>query len=413
MSIFDSILNRLQQISKITNWTKEEIDLLSKHQQVNHAKLKVNGKEYDAWRIVHNRALGPGKGGIRFHPEVCEDEVKSLSFWMSLKNSLAGLPYGGGKGGVKFNPKEVDQAELEAVSRAYIDAFYPYIGQDKDVPAPDVYTNAQIMGWMVDEYEKKVGHHEPGVITGKPLELGGIALRSDSTAHGGYIVFSELMKTSPSLSSRAKSRDLSVAVQGYGNAGANMVKYLTENGYKVVAVSDSKGGVHVEGGIDYAKLQEVKDKTGSVVNFDCQKVSNEELLELKVDVLVLAALENQITAKNAGNIKAKYIIELANGPIDSTADDILFSKDIVVVPDILANAGGVVVSYFEWAQNRTGNILDEKYLEDKLVKMMTDLWNKVHELVNKHGGKIDYRTAAYIIAINRILAAERYRGNLS
>lgn len=409
MSTFDGIKKRVSEIAKIAGFSKEEVNLLLKHKQVNKTVLKVNGAEMQAWRIIHNNALGPGKGGIRYHPEVSEDEVKSLSFWMSLKNSLAGLPYGGSKGGIKFNPKGKTPKALEAISRAYIDYFYKFIGQDKDVPAPDVYTTSQIMGWMLDEYEKKIGRHEPGVITGKPLELGGLALRSDSTAHGGYIVFCEMVRDR-----KLAQKNLSIAIQGFGNAGANMMKYLTSGGYKVVAISDSKGGIVKRDGLKYEEVEECKKTSGSVQSYKgAEQISNEGLLELDVDVLVLAALENQITEANADKIKAKCIIELANGPVDLEADKILFEKGIEIVPDILANSGGVVVSYFEWAQNRAGNIFDEKYLEDKLIMMMTDSWNKVSGLAKEHKGKIDLRTSAYIIAIRRILSAEKYRGNLS
>lgn len=434
MSTFESIEKRIHEIARVANFSKEETELILKHVQVHHTVLNVNGESLPAWRIIHSNALGPGKGGIRFHPEVSEDEVKSLSFWMSLKNSLVGLPYGGGKGGIKFNPKGKSNKELEVISRAYIDAFYEHIGQDKDIPAPDVYTDSQVMAWMLDEYEKKVGHHEPGMITGKPVELGGISLRFDSTAHGGYIVFTEMIKSATSapslraqmvrdrINNHSKSSGFKIAIQGFGNAGANMMKYLSGGGYRVVAVSDSKGGIYDPGGLDYKGIVEAKKESGSVISYFSQgmgaaggstkQITNEELLELDVDVLVLAALENQITKDNADKIKAKYIIELANGPITPEADKVLFEKGITVIPDILANAGGVVVSYFEWAQNRTGNILDEKYLEEKLIKIMTEAWIRVSNLAKKYGGRIDLRTAAYIIALRRILAAEKYRGNL-
>ncbi|MEK9155799.1 MAG: Glu/Leu/Phe/Val dehydrogenase [Patescibacteria group bacterium] len=408
MSTFETIIRRLEQVGQIVGLNQSEIDYLAKSRQINKAELKINGQSYQAWRIIHNNALGPGKGGIRFHPEVCEDEIKSLAFWMSLKNSLAGLPYGGAKGGVRINPKGRDKKELEAISRAYMRAFSKYVGQDKDVPAPDVYTNPQIMAWMLDEYEKQVGHHEPGMITGKPVELGGIALRADSTAKGGYIIFKELVKKI-----RKNKEQITVAIQGFGNAGAHFAHMISEDGYNVAAASDSKGGIHNKNGLNVANLLKIKDEQGNVAAYhDADKISNEELLELPVDVLVLAALENQITEKNAARIKAKNIIELANGPVDLYADDVLFSNGITVVPDILANAGGVVVSYFEWAQNRTGNILDEEYLRAKLKKMMLGSWNRVNACAKEHKNKIDLRTAAYAIAIKRIIAAEKHRGNL-
>ena len=407
-STFDSIIDRLKEIGQIMNLKPEEVELLSKHTRISHAMLKVNKNKYPAWRIVHNDALGPGKGGIRFHPGVSEDEVKSLSFWMSIKNSLAGLPYGGGKGGVKLNPKEETKETLEKISRAYVKAFYKVLGQDIDVPAPDVYTDSQTMAWMLDEYEKKVGHHEPGMITGKPLELQGLALRSDATSRGGFIVLQELIKEI-----NLDKKDLTVAIQGFGNAGHFIARMLSNDDYKVVAVSDSRGGILNLNGLDINKVTSVKEERNTVTEYqDAEKVDNKELLEAEVDILVLAALENQITEENARNVKAKYILELANGPVTPEADKILFNKKIMVVPDILANAGGVVVSYFEWAQNRTGNILDNDYLKNKLNEIMKDSWDKVYDLYQKRDTKIDLRTCAYVIAIKRILAAEKLRGNL-
>jgi glutamate dehydrogenase/leucine dehydrogenase len=327
---------------------------------------------------------------------------------MAVKNSLAGLPYGGAKGGVKFDPKVTDQATMEKISRAYIDEFYPVLGQDIDVPAPDVYTNSQIMAWMLDEFEQKVGHHEPGMITGKPLELGGSALRGDATARGGYIVIKEMAQTVLGADSGLK-----VSVQGFGNAGLNIASMLAADGFKITAVSDSKGGVYDEAGLDIPRLVEIKSKGGAVQELEsAKKISNEELLELPADIMILAALENQITAANADRVQARCIVELANGPIDYTADKILFNKGIMVVPDILANSGGVIVSYFEWSQNRTGNILDNNYLSDLLVVKMKSAWSEIYNKYQEKEAKIDFRLAAYIIAINRILAAEKYRGRI-
>ncbi|MFH1358300.1 MAG: Glu/Leu/Phe/Val dehydrogenase [archaeon] len=406
--VFDSIRKRLEKVSEFMKLSKEEVDLLLKHEKVSYAVLDVNGKNYDAWRILHSNALGPGKGGIRFHPDVSEDEVKSLSFWMSLKTSLLGLPLGGGKGGVRFNPKEVNQEELEQISRAYVRAFSDVIGADKDIPAPDVYTNSQTMAWMLDEYEKIKNKNEPGMITGKPLELGGIALRTDSTSKGGFIVLKDFLEKVGE-----DSKDIKIAIQGFGNAGSYIGEMLENEGYKVVAVSDSKGGVYKEDGLDVVEISNLKKEGKSVVDYDAEKISNSELLELGVDILILAALENQITSENADNIKAKYILELANGPIDSEADEILFKKDIVVIPDILANAGGVVVSYFEWSQNKVGNILEEEFLKNKLTEYMKNAFNKVYKLYEENKEDLSMREAAYVFAIERILNAERVRGNLS
>ena len=408
MATFDNILSRLQDVKEIEKLSDAAIALLSAPKRVKYAELEVDGQKYPAWRILFNDALGAGKGGIRYHPDVCEDEVKSLSFWMAVKNSLAGLPYGGAKGGVKFDPKTTDQATLEKISRAYIDEFYHVLGQDIDVPAPDVYTNSQIMAWMLDEFEQKVGHHEPGMITGKPLELGGSALRGDATARGGYIVIKEMAKTI-----LGADKGLKVSVQGFGNAGLNIASMLAADGFKITAVSDSKGGVYDEAGLDIPLLVKIKAKGGAVQELESgKKITNEELLELPADIMILAALENQITAANADRVAARCIVELANGPIDYAADKVLFNKGIMVVPDILANSGGVIVSYFEWSQNRTGNILDNNYLSDLLIKKMKAAWLEIYNKYQEKEAKIDFRLAAYIIAINRILIAEKYRGRI-
>lgn len=402
---FNVISQRVNQVGQILNLSNAEIDLLLTPKRVVKKELDIDGEKLSAWRVLYNSALGPGKGGIRFHPNVNQDEVKSLAFWMSLKNSLAGLPYGGAKGGVAFNPKGRDKKYLEKVSRAFIDEFYPLLGENIDVPAPDVYTDSQTMGWMLDQYEKKVGHHEPAMITGKPIELGGLTLRGDSTARGGFIILKEV------IDHDGVGANPTIAIQGFGNAGHNIAKMLYHESFKVVAVSDSKGGIYDSAGLDINKVINVKSERGTVAAYGCQQISNEELLELDVDILILAALENQITKKNADKIKARYIIELANGPVDLEADKILFKKNITVVPDILANSGGVIVSYFEWSQNKTGNILDESYLSNKLSSMLEDAWHTVYVLY-RDKKEIDLRTAAYILAIRRILKAEKYRGNL-
>jgi glutamate dehydrogenase/leucine dehydrogenase len=336
-----------------------------------------------------------------------EEEVKSLALVMSLKNSLAGLPYGGGKGGVAIDAKGMDLKLVEKVSRAYAAAFADVIGQDKDIPAPDVYTNPQIMGWMLDEYEKKVGHHEPGVITGKPLALGGIAQRTDATAKGGFYMIQSLIQQLG-----WQTTGLKVAVQGFGNAGSFIAKMLHEAGHKVVAVTDSAGGVQDMNGLDIPALAVNKGQGMPLSQTGGTVIDNQAILRLEVDILVLAALENQITAQNAGEVKAKAIVELANGPVSADADKILFDKGIMIVPDVAANAGGVTVSYFEWAQNRTGNILDPEYLEKKLKDMMQDTWQRMYGVYQEKGNKIDLRTCAYLLAMRRILEAERARGNL-
>jgi len=408
MSVFDNIIKRFDDLKSLIDLNDKEVEYLLTPKQISHSEIEVDGKKFPAWRIISNRALGPGKGGIRFHPEVSEDEVRSLSFWMSLKNSLLELPYGGAKGGVKINPKEYDNIFLEKVSRAYIDAFYKVLGQDKDIPAPDVYTNPQTMSWMLDQYEKNIGQHQPAMITGKPVELGGMTLRSDSTAKGAYIIISQLVKTLD-----LNKKDLSIAIQGFGNAGLNVAKMLFADDFKITAVNDSQGGTSNNDGINITELVKFKEEYGVVSTFSENKaISNDELLESEVDILILSALENQITEKNANKIKAKYIIEIANGPVDYQADKILFEKGTIVVPDILANSGGVLVSYFEWSQNRTGNILDEKYLANLLEEKMIRAWNNVYNKYLEFDKKIDLRTSAYILAVERIVRAEKLRGNI-
>lgn len=408
MSIFNDNLERLKEIQTIGDINDADMKALLEPVQTKYLEMEVNGKKYPAWRILYNRAIGPGKGGIRYHQDVSEDEVKSLAFWMTLKNSLADIPYGGAKGGIKFNPKEATQKELEEISRAYVDNFYQYLGQDKDIPAPDVYTNGQIMSWMLDEFEKKVGHHEPGMITGKPIELGGIALRGDATAQGGYLVTKELVNKF-----LAAKKEIKVVVQGFGNAGLFMTEKLVNDGFKIIAVSDSKGGIYNEAGLNISELVNFK-KLGKSVNEYAggEVITNAQLLELETDILILAALENQITKDNAENIKAPYIVELANGPVTYDADKILAAKKTIIVPDILANSGGVIVSYFEWAQNRTGQILDEKYLSDLLEIKMIKNYNRVYDEFLAHDSKITLRQAAYLIAVKRVLAAEKYRGRI-
>ncbi len=406
MSIVQDNLERLQIVAALDNISAADLELLSHPARVSYQDLEIKGKKYPAWRIIYSNDLGPGKGGIRFHPEVSEDEVQSLAFWMALKNSLADIPYGGAKGGVKFNPKEADQAELQEVSRAYARAFHEVLGQDKDVPAPDVYTNSQTMAWILDEYEKIIGKHEPGMITGKPVELGGIKLRSDATAQGSYFIAQEMVKE---FMPNKQPQEITVAVQGFGNAGLFMAEKLAADGYKIVAASDSQGGLYHVHGLDIPALSAFKAQGNPVNTFKTgEAITNAQLLELEVDILVLAALENQITAANAPAVKAKYILEMANGPIDLAADKVLDAAGKIIVPDILANSGGVIVSYFEWAQNRTGQILDEEYLRTLLEKKMRANWQRMFSLY-KEKANVSLRQAAYILAVRRILAAKHWR----
>ncbi|WP_432806926.1 Glu/Leu/Phe/Val family dehydrogenase [Paenibacillus camelliae] len=358
---------------------------------------------FEGYRSQHNDAIGPTKGGIRFHPDVTLDEVKALSMWMSFKCGVVGLPYGGGKGGVICNPREHSKGELERISRGFMEAIAAFVGPQKDIPAPDVYTNAQTMGWMMDTYSKLAGVNSPGVITGKPIILGGSQGRNEATAQGCvYTILAALedMGKSPA--------DATVAIQGFGNAGRIAARLLDEAGCKVVAVSDSKGGIYDPNGLDLAKVGELKDNA-SILDYGQQyHISNEQLLELDVTVLVPAALENVITSKNANDIKAAIVAEAANGPTTPGADRILTEKGIIVIPDVLANAGGVTVSYFEWVQNLMNYYWSEQEVLEKLEVNMINSYKAVRDLAKEYD--VNLRKAAYMIAIKRISAAMEARG---
>lgn len=417
-------LERLRQPEKIIN--------------VNFPVKMDNGeiRIFGGFRVQYNSTLGPYKGGIRFHPQVSMDEVKALSFWMMVKCAVADLPLGGGKGGVMVDPKSLSEKELENLSRGYMRAIWRDIGPLVDVPAPDVNTNPKIMAWMVDEYKKlqisnnklqitskNEGPEILATLTGKPLNKGGSQGRTEATGMGGtYVLLAtlkKLLKTSPQRSSvrrgkkgEVNSRQLTVAVQGFGNVGYFIAKLLSENGFRVVAVSGSRGGVYLKEGLDVVKTLECKTQKGNLGECYCRDgicslsygkpVTNEEILELAVDVLIPAALENQITRDNAGKIKAKVVLEMANGPTTPEADEILHKKGIVVIPDILANAGGVTVSYFEWLQNRKNEKWDLKNVNNKLKKVMEKTVDDIWKVKEKH--KVTLRVAAFIVAIGRVLA---------
>ncbi len=365
---------------------------------------------FTGFRVLYNNARGPGKGGIRFHPKENVDTVKALSAWMTWKCSLANIPFGGAKGGVICDTKNMDQYELENLSRGYIRAVSRFIGPKIDVPAPDVYTTPQIMAWMMDEYNTIVGHSEPAVITGKPVEVGGSEGRFDSTAMGGMYVLRETAKLK-----RLDLKNAKIAIQGFGNAGRFAFQIAsTLSKAKVVAITDSQGGVYAEGGLDYDKLVSLKEKSGSLEGYKGgRKITNKELLELDVDVLIPAAIENQITKSNADRIEAGIVLELANGPVTPEADKILFERGIVDMPDFLVNSGGVIVSYFEWAQDMDGYFWDEKDVYGRLDKIVTDSFNQVVKTQREYaakGKKITPRDAAYIIAVGRVAAAMKLRG---
>jgi glutamate dehydrogenase (NAD(P)+) len=360
---------------------------------------------FRGFRVQYNDARGPAKGGIRYHPQETLDTVRALAAWMTWKTAVMDLPLGGGKGGVVCDPKHLSQGELERISRAYIRAIAPFIGPERDVPAPDVYTNPQIMAWMMDEYSTIVGHNAPGVITGKPLPLGGSKGREDATARGGIYATREAAKV--------LGLDLNgatAAIQGYGNAGQHAHRLGTKLlGLKVVAVSDSQGGVYNPKGLDFAALSAWKREHGTVVGFPgAEAITNEELLELPVTVLFPAALENQITAENAPRIRARIVAELANGPTTPEADHILHDKGVYVIPDFLCNAGGVTVSYFEMVQNAYGYYWSEAEVHQRLDEKMTAAFHAVHETARRY--RVHNRLGAYIVAIERVVEAMRLRG---
>lgn len=424
-SPFENAMAQLQKAADIIKLDKNIHEKLKVPQNFFRAEIKIkmddgSEKTFTGFRSQYNDARGPFKGGIRYHQNVTEDEVKALSFWMTMKCSVVGLPLGGGKGGVIVNPKELSVGELERLSRGYIQKFYEHLGPTKDVPAPDVYTTPQIMGWMLDEYEKLVGEHAPGFITGKPLSLGGSAGRGFATAQGGVYVLNKALEKLGK-----KPKETTVAIQGFGNAGSFMAKILHSLGYKIVAVSDSKGGVYNKDGLDPQKIDDLKQKGGmlgcycfgSVCSLEqmpttgaCRAVSNEEILELDVDVLVPAALENQITAKNAPNVKAKIVAELANGPTAPEADEILSKNGVLVIPDVLTNAGGVTVSYFEQVQNAYNYYWTEEEVLAKLKKIMDDSFEAVWRNKEKYG--VDMRAGAFILSVERVAQAMKDRGRI-
>jgi len=403
---------QLDDCAKILNLDDSVREVLRVPMREMHVSIPIrmdNGKirVFQGYRVQYNDARGPTKGGIRFHPDETIDTVRALAAWMTWKTSIVDVPLGGGKGGVICNPKEMSDGELERLSRGYIQAISQIVGPEKDIPAPDVYTNPQTMAWMMDEFSKIYQKNQFGVITGKPLELGGSAGRGDATARGGcYTIREAANEVGLDL------KGATVAIQGYGNAGyfaATLVSSLF--GCKVVAVSDSRGGIINESGLDGEAVFEHKVKTGSVVDFpNSNPISNKDLLELDVDILIPAALENVITDENASNIKAGIICELANGPTTPEADDILYKNDVHMIPDFLANAGGVTVSYFEMVQNFYMYYWDEELVHERLDKKMTSAYHATFKASMKYN--INMRQAAYVVAVERVVEAMRLRGRL-
>lgn len=397
---FQNAMEQLDKVAKIKNFNPEFIAQLRVANRDVRVSIPVkmdDGKTqiFEGYRVEHNNVLGPYKGGIRYHQDTEINEVKALAFWMAIKCAVAGIPMGGGKGGITVDPKKLSKGELERLSRGWVRRMADILGPNKDVPAPDVNTTPEIMDWMADEFEKISGDKTRATFTGKPLGKGGSEGRGPATGLGGFYVFDSL-RAQLGLPEKCK-----VVVQGFGNVGLNAAQIFIAHGHSVIAISDSKGGVYNENGLDIEKLIEHKKNTNSLSGFaDSKDLINEELLEIECDVLVPAAFENQITTQNANSIKTKVILELANGPITPGADEILFKKEIPIIPDVLANSGGVTVSYFEWDQNLKGEHWSEKEVFEKLQPMMHDSAQKVFENGKKYS--TDLRRGAFILALERI-----------
>ncbi|MFI4870576.1 MAG: Glu/Leu/Phe/Val dehydrogenase [Phycisphaerales bacterium JB061] len=405
--VFTNAIKRLDTSAKFSNAHAETVSRLRQPKQCLEVHIPVrmdDGSEqvFTGYRCLYDDARGPGKGGIRFHPDVSREEVMALAFWMTIKCAVANIPFGGGKGGVIVDPRKLSKAELERLSRGFMRAISGVVGPDTDVPAPDVYTNATIMAWMMDEYSVIAGKRSPAVITGKPVALGGSVGRDDATARGGFYQIQELVKIK-----HWKPSNLSVAIHGFGNAGQLFAKLASEAGYNVVAVCDSRTGLHNPDGLDVASVIEAKNNTRKLSG-DGKEISGEDLLGLDVDILVPASLENTITADNQADVKARVILELANGPLTNDADDAISKREIITIPDVLANSGGVTVSYFEWTQNRAGYAWTLDQVHDRLQAKMSSEFRSVWELAQDKS--IDLRTAAYAIGLNRLAEAHEATG---
>jgi glutamate dehydrogenase len=360
-------------------------------------------KVFTAYRAQHNDSVGPTKGGVRFHPNVTETEVKALSIWMSLKAGIVDLPYGGGKGGVVCDPRNMSFRELERLSRGYVRAISQIVGPTKDIPAPDVYTNSQIMAWMMDEYSRIREFDSPGFITGKPLVLGGSRGRETATAKGVTLMIREAAKKR-----NIDLKNARVVIQGFGNAGSYLAKFMHDSGAKVIGISDAYGALYDPDGLDIDYLLDRRDSFGTVTNLFKDTITNQELLELDCDILVPAAVGNQITAQNAHRIKADIVVEAANGPTTLEATKILNDRGVLLVPDVLASAGGVTVSYFEWVQNNQGYYWTEEEVEEKLEKIMVKAFENVYRTAQTRN--VDMRLAAYMVGVRNMAEASRFRG---
>lgn len=407
-----NVLERTQEVIRTAlekmNCTPDVYELLKEPLRLLTVRIPIkmddgSVKVFTGYRAQHNDAVGPTKGGIRFHENVTEEEVKALSMWMSIKCGITNLPYGGGKGGIQCDPRNMSFGELERLSRGYVRAISQVVGPTKDIPAPDVFTNSQVMAWMMDEYSRIREFDSPGFITGKPLVLGGSVGRESSTAKGVTITMKEAAQVAG-----IKIEGANIIIQGFGNAGSFLAKFLHDEGAKIVGISDAYGALYNPQGLDIDYLLDNRDSFGTVTKLFKNTITNKELLMKPCDILVPAALENQITGENAGDIQAKILVEAANGPTTLKATEILAEKGVLIVPDVLANAGGVIVSYFEWVQNNQGYYWSEDEVNNKLEKVLKDSFLKVYETsITK---SIDMRLAAYIVGLKNMVEASQFRG---
>lgn len=399
--VIKEALNKLGYSEEVYELLKEPLRMMTVRIPV---KMDDNQtKIFTGYRAQHNDSVGPTKGGIRFHPEVDEEEVKALSMWMSLKCGIVNLPYGGGKGGIICDPRQMSMGELERLSRGYVRAISQIVGPTKDIPAPDVYTNSQIMAWMMDEYSRIREYDSPGFITGKPLVLGGSHGREKATAQGVTICINEAAKRKG-----IELKGARIIVQGFGNAGSFLAKFMHDAGAKVIGISDAYGALYDQDGLDIDYLLERRDSFGAVTTLFQSKLTNQELLEKDCDILVPAAISNQITKDNAHAIKAKIVVEAANGPTTLEATQILTERGVLLVPDVLASAGGVTVSYFEWVQNNQGYYWGEEEVQTKLTELLIHSFNQVYEMSETR--KVDMRLAAYMVGVRKMAEASIFRG---
>ena len=408
LDVFVSTQSIIQEALSKLGYSASMYDLLKEPLRVLTVRFPVRMDDgavqvFTGYRAQHNDAVGPTKGGIRLHPDVTEDEIKALSIWMSIKCGIADLPYGGGKGGIVCDPRQMSFAEIERLSRAYVRSISQIVGPTKDIPAPDVFSNSQNMAWMLDEYSHIREFDSPGFITGKPIVLGGSKGRERATARGVVICIEQ--------AAAARGIDIMgarVIVQGFGNAGSYVAQFMHESGAKVVGISDAYGALYNPDGLDIPELLEQRDSFGTVTKLFKNTITNKELLEQECDILVPAAIENQITQDNAARIRAKVLVEAANGPTTNAATQILDSRGVLIVPDVLGNSGGVVVSYFEWVQNNQGFYWTEEEVDQRLVEVMRSSFDSVYQTARRY--KVDMRLAAYMVGVRRVAESARWRG---